>query len=58
MRVESIALLNLVGFVLLIGLTYFFILRFNVVGVGYAWFITYAVIALITVGYAKWQHWI
>ena len=58
MRVESMALLNLVGFVLLLGLSYFFILRFNVVGVGYAWFITYAIIALITVGYAKWQHWI
>lgn len=58
MRVKSIALLNLVGFVLLLGLSYFFILRFNVVGVGYAWFITYAIIALITVGYAKSQHWI
>jgi O-antigen/teichoic acid export membrane protein len=58
MRVESIALLNLISFVLLLGLTYLFILRFNVVGVGYAWFITYAIIAAITVGYAKWQHWI
>ena len=58
MRVESIALLNLVGFVLLLGLTYFLILRFGVVGVGYAWLITYALIALMTVGYARWQHWI
>ncbi|MGZ4846222.1 MAG: lipopolysaccharide biosynthesis protein [Halobacteriota archaeon] len=58
MRVESIALLNLVGCVLLLGLAYIFILRFGIVGVGYAWIITYAAIALISVGYARWQHWI
>ncbi len=58
MRVESIVKLNLLRFLLLVGLSYIFILRFGIVGVGYAWLITYGVLALGIVGLVRRMGWV
>lgn len=58
MRVKSIVKLNMVRFLLLVGLSYVFILRFGIVGVGYAWLITYVVLGLVVVGLVKRSGWV
>ena len=50
MMIESIVGLNLLRFVLLLGLSYILILRYGILGVGYAWTITYMIIDLIIIG--------
>lgn len=57
MKVASIIKINLVRFLLLLGLCYFFILKFGIIGVGYAWIITYAVLGIGIVGVAKKENW-
>ena len=58
MRVESIVKLNLLRFLLLMGLSYVFILRFGIVGIGYAWIITYGVMALGIVVVVRRMGWV
>lgn len=58
MRVESIVKLNLLRFLLLVGLSYVFILRFGIVGIGYAWLITYAVLGVGIAGLVKRMGWV
>jgi len=57
MKVESIIKINLVRFLLLMGLSYLLILKFGIIGVGYAWMITYAVLGTIIAGVAKKEKW-
>ncbi|MDJ1421818.1 MAG: lipopolysaccharide biosynthesis protein [Candidatus Methanoperedens sp.] len=57
MRVESIVKLNLLRFLLLLGLSYVLILKFGIVGVGYAWMVTYAVLGLGIVVVVKRMGW-
>lgn len=49
MKVMSVLKLNLLRFLLLLGLSYFFILRLGILGVGYAWMITYGILNLVIV---------
>ncbi|HAU30902.1 MAG TPA: hypothetical protein DCW46_01140 [Desulfotomaculum sp.] len=58
MKVESIVKLNIVRFVLLLGLCYVFILEFGIVGVRYAWMITYAILGFGIMGLAKRERWV
>ncbi len=47
MNVNMIVKMNFLMFVLLLGLSYLFLLKFGIVGVGYAWIITYTILDLI-----------
>jgi len=58
MRVESIVKLNFIRFLLLLGLSYVFILEFGIVGVGYAWMITYGLMGLGIVWLVKRAGWV
>jgi O-antigen/teichoic acid export membrane protein len=58
MKVESIVKLNFIRFLLLLGLCYVLILKFGIVGVGYAWMITYGILALGIVGLVKREEWV
>jgi O-antigen/teichoic acid export membrane protein len=58
MKIKSIVTLNLIRFVLMLGLSYILILRFGIIGAGYAWMITYGLIALLIVGLARRENWI
>ena len=58
MNVGLIVKLNLLMFVLLMGLSYVLILKFGIVGVGYAWMITYGILALVVGVLIKRAEWI
>ena len=58
LKVASIIKINLVRFLLLLGLCYLFILKYGIIGVGYAWMITYAILAIVIVGVAKKEKWL
>ena len=58
MRVESIVKLNFIRFLLLLGLSYVFVLEFGIVGVGYAWIITYGLMGLGIVWLVKRAGWV
>ncbi|RJQ27862.1 MAG: lipopolysaccharide biosynthesis protein [Peptococcaceae bacterium] len=58
MKAESVAILNFTWFIILMGLSYIFISRFGIVGIGYAWLIAYGVLDLAIAGFAKKMRWI
>lgn len=58
MKVECIAKLNAIRCLLLLGLSYVFILQYGIIGAGYAWMVTYMVIALGIGLIAKIERWI
>jgi O-antigen/teichoic acid export membrane protein len=58
MNVKIIAKMNFLMFVLLLGLSYIFLLKFGIVGVGYAWIITYICLDLIVGIVIKKSGWI
>lgn len=58
MRVKSVVIMNFLMFLLLIGLSYLFIIRFGIVGVGYAWIITYGILDLMIIILIKKLGWI
>lgn len=58
MRVERNVILNLILFLLLPSLSYFFILKFGIVGIGYAWIVTYGIIDLYIIILIKKAGWI
>lgn len=49
MRVGTNIKLNLFRFLLLIGTSYYFIHKYNINGVGYAWLLTYAILTIVIV---------
>ncbi len=58
MKVESIVKLNLLRFLVLVGLSYVFILRFGIKGIGYAWLITYAILGIGILWSVKRKGWV
>jgi O-antigen/teichoic acid export membrane protein len=58
LMVERNVKLSLFRFLVLLGLSYIFILNFGLIGVGYAWMIGHAVISLGIVALAKAKGWI
>jgi O-antigen/teichoic acid export membrane protein len=50
--------LSLLRFVALLGLSYFFVLRFGLIGVGYAWMVSHAVLCLGIIALSKANGWI
>ncbi len=58
MRVKKNIMLNFVQFLLLPILSYIFILKFGIVGVGYAWMITYGIMGLLIIFLIKKAGWI
>lgn len=58
MRVENIAWLNILRFMLLLGLSYLLISTYGINGAGYAWVITYAIIFLVIIIQIMKDKWI
>jgi len=58
MRVKPVVIMNFSMFLLLIGLSYLFILRFGIIGVGYAWIITYGILDLLIIILIRKLGWI
>lgn len=58
MKVENNIKLNLILFLLLPSLSYFLILKFGIVGIGYAWVVTYGIIDLFIIFLLKKAGWI
>ena len=54
MRVERIVMLNFFRFILLLGLSYLLMQLYGIIGAGYAWIISYGIIALI-IGWFAWM---
>ena len=50
MRVNEVLYMNVLRFVLLMGLSYFMMLYFGLMGLGYAWVITYGLLAVVIAG--------
>jgi O-antigen/teichoic acid export membrane protein len=50
--------LSLLRFVVLLGLSYLFIIKFGLIGVGYAWMISHAILCLGIVVMSKAKGWI
>ena len=58
MDMASIVKINLIRFILILGLSYMFILRFGIIGAGYGWMITHIVLALLIAWIIKKENWI
>jgi O-antigen/teichoic acid export membrane protein len=58
LQVRGIVVMNLIRFVLLMVLTYVFLTEFGVIGAGYAWAITYALLGTGIVIFAKVRGWV
>lgn len=58
LQVEGIVVMNLIRFVLLLGLNYIFLTQFGVIGAGYAWVITYMIQGLGIAVIVKRRGWI
>ena len=58
MKVKSVVALNLVLFSLFAGLSCIFLVKFGIVGVGYAMLSTYLIMALIIIGIIKIEGWL
>lgn len=58
LHVRGIVFISLIRFILLLGLSYIFIIRFGVIGAAYAWGITYLVIGVGISAFAKRMGWI
>ena len=56
--VKGLVSLSSLIFVLLIGLSYVFMLEFGIVGIGYAWIASYGVAAMVVGFIAKKEKWI
>jgi O-antigen/teichoic acid export membrane protein len=58
LQVRGIVFMNLIQFILLLGLSYVFLTFFGIIGVGYAWAITYLILSGGIVGFVKKRGWI
>lgn len=58
LQVEGIVLMNLIRFVILLGLSYELIQWYGLIGVGYAWLVTYMVLGVGIAWVAKRKRWV
>lgn len=58
MKINNVVKLNLLWFALLLGLSYIFINKFGILGVGYAWIITYFILCTYIIAYVIKNKWI
>ncbi|QYZ79835.1 lipopolysaccharide biosynthesis protein [Methanofollis formosanus] len=58
LQVGGIMVMNLIRFVLLLGLSYIFLIQFGVIGAGYAWVLTYMILGLGIILIAKGKGWV
>lgn len=58
MKVESIAKLNILRCILLLGLSYILMQRYGILGAGYAWLMTYAVLGTVIGRVMYRENWI
>ena len=58
MNVNRIIKINMIIFVLFMGMSYLFMTHIGIVGVGVALLLTYAIVDVIIVGLAKLEGWI
>lgn len=58
MDMASIVKINLIRFVLILGLSYMLIQKFGIIGAGYGWLITHMVLSLLIICIAKRENWI
>lgn len=58
LQVEGIVVMNLIQFMLLLGLSYIFLPTYGLIGAGYAWAITYAVLSVGIVVFVKNKGWV
>lgn len=58
MNVNRIIKINMIIFVLFMGMSYLFMTHIGIVGVGVALLLTYAIVDVIIVGLAKFEGWI
>lgn len=58
LQVRGIVIISLIRFVLLLGLSYTFLIWFGVVGAGYAWAITYVILSIGIAAFVKAKEWI
>ena len=55
MKVKEVVQTNLLYFILILSLSCFFITKFNILGVGYAWLVTYVILTFFMMG-QFWQE--
>jgi len=58
LKMKSNTKLNCFRFFLLISMSYIFLLKFGIVGVGYAWILSYLILDIIIIIYVKRQGWL
>lgn len=58
MKIQTIVNLSIIRFVLLLGLSYILILKFGILGAGYAWIITYGILVLLIARIVRSENWI
>ncbi|MBN2109633.1 MAG: oligosaccharide flippase family protein [Methanosarcinaceae archaeon] len=58
MRINDLVRMNLIRFSMLTGLSYILIIRYGITGFGYAWMVTYMVLALIIIRISRKEGWI
>lgn len=58
MQVEGVLKLNALRFILIMGLSYLMVHQYGILGVGYAWLITFAALGLIIFFVAMKERWI
>jgi len=56
--IKGLILLSALIFVLIIGLSYVFMLEFGIIGVGYAWMAGYGLSSLVVGGMVKRERWV
>jgi O-antigen/teichoic acid export membrane protein len=58
MKISSLVKMNIIRFCLLLGLSYVFINDYGLIGFGYAWILTHAMLTVITVWLSRKEGWI
>ncbi|TGC07442.1 lipopolysaccharide biosynthesis protein [Methanolobus halotolerans] len=58
MKVNKLIKINLLRFLMLIGLSYILLAEYGILGFGYAWMITYIVLTLVTLRISRKEGWI
>jgi len=58
LKAGEVVIMSFIRFMLLVGLSYVFLSWFGVIGAGYAWAVTYAILSLGIAVFVKWKGWI
>jgi O-antigen/teichoic acid export membrane protein len=58
LHVEGLVILNFIRFILLLGLSYIFLIWFGVIGAGYAWALTHVIMTAGIAVFVKWKGWV